>query len=278
LRGMKGVVIVILAVLAAFVGFAVLGLRGSRSKVAGPSEIQPHLMAATNAVGVGLFAARVAPGPHVIFFDTGLDQEGRPVDALLKGLAATRDDVTDVFLTHGHFDHVSGVPLLPKARVHLGVADVPLAEGKTSAEGLFPRLLALATSTRPVSINAPIPGGAPASFPVAPTDGAARAIAPGSSGGAKVVKAFPVPGHTPGSYAYLYDGVLIAGDIMIFKQGRLEATPGMFDPHPEQTRASIRSLKTALENETVDMVCTSHGGCTPPGLGRNLLNDLISRL
>src|SRR5260221_10261949 len=92
-----------LATLAAFAVFAVIGLRGSRNKVAGPSELKPHFMAAVNGVGIGVFAARVVPGSHVIFFDTGLDPEGRPIDALLKGLAATRDDVTDVFLTHGHF-------------------------------------------------------------------------------------------------------------------------------------------------------------------------------
>ena len=27
----------------------------------------------------------------------------------------------------------------------------------------------------------------------------------------KAVRCFPAPGHTPGSYVYLYDGVLIVG-------------------------------------------------------------------
>jgi glyoxylase-like metal-dependent hydrolase (beta-lactamase superfamily II) len=102
--------------------------------------------------------------------------------------------------------------------------------------------------------------------------------APDAAGGPKSVKAYPVPGHTPGSYVFLYDGVLIAGDIMVYKQGRLEPTPRVFDPHPEQNKASIRSLKTQLENETIDVVCTAHGGCTPKGLGRNLLDELISRV
>jgi hypothetical protein len=26
------------------------------------------------------------------------------------------------------------------------------------------------------------------------------------------------------------------------------------------------------------VVCTAHGGCTPKGLGRNLLDELISRV
>jgi glyoxylase-like metal-dependent hydrolase (beta-lactamase superfamily II) len=129
-------------------------------------------------------------------------------------------------------------------------------------------------STKPVSINAPIPGGAAATFPVGPAD----AQKDGQKLEQKVVKAFPVPGHTPGSTAYLYDGVLVVGDIMVFKQGRLEPTPGLLDAHPEQNKAAIRSLKAALANETLDVVCTSHGGCTPSGLGKNLLDELISRL
>ena len=102
--------------------------------------------------------------------------------------------------------------------------------------------------------------------------------APGR-GATKTVKAFPVPGHTPGSYAFLYDGVLIAGDIMVLKQGRLDTPPRVFNPHPDGERgASIISLKTQLANETIDIVCTSHGGCTPKGLGRMLLDELIARL
>ena len=100
----------------------------------------------------------------------------------------------------------------------------------------------------------------------------------GGADATKVVKAFPVPGHTPGSYAFLYDGVLMVGDIMVLKQGRLEPPPRVFNPHPEQNQAAIVSLKKQLANETVDIVCTSHGGCTPKGLGKMLLDDLISRL
>ncbi len=90
--------------------------------------------------------------------------------------------------------------------------------------------------------------------------------------------AYPVPGHTRGSFAYLYDGVLFPGDIMVLKDGRLETTPSLFDAHPDENKASIRALKKALGDEPIDRVCTPHGGCTPQGLGGNLLNDFVSRL
>jgi len=248
-------------------GGAAIGLRAGRNKVGATALLKPDFVVVTNAMGIGLYAARVAPGPHVILFDAGLDPQGRPIDALLRALGAGRDDVTDVFHPHGHFDHVAGAPVLTKARLHLGAADVPLAAGKIKPDGLLPLLLGKVLDTPPVTADVPIMQAA--SFPV----GAPEAMA-----ATRTVKAFPVPGHTPGSYVFLYDGVLVAGDIMALKQGRLDPTARIFNPHPEENEAAIRSLKVQLANEPIDIVCTAHGGCTPKGLGRMLLDDLISRL
>jgi hydroxyacylglutathione hydrolase len=253
-------------VIVAVVGGAVIGLRSSRGKTGPVTNLKPDLVVVTNAMNISLFAARVAPGPHVILFDAGFDPQGAPIDALLAALKASREDVSDVFLTHGHFDHVSGVSVLPNARLHLAAPDVSLAEGKTPPASLLPRFLGFALSVAPVSINAPFTGAT--TFPV----GADAAGKP------KTVKAFPVPGHTPGSFAYLYDGVLFTGDIMVVKEGRLETSPRLFNPDPEANKAAIRSLKTQLANETFDTICTAHGGCTPSGLGPNLLDELTSRL
>ena len=263
MRSLK--VILVLAIVVAAIGAgATVGLRASRGKVRAATQLKPDFFTVTNAVSVDLYGARVAPGPHVILFDTGLDPQGRPVDALLGALGASRADVTDVFLTHGHFDHVSGLAALPNARAHLGAADVPLAAGKIQPDALLPMLFGKMVANPPVTANAPMTGAA--SFSV------------GGSDATKVVKAFPVPGHTPGSYAFLYDGVLMVGDIMVLKQGRLDVTPRVFSPHADQNQASVVSLKTQLANETVDIVCTAHGGCTPKGLGKTLLDELIARL
>ena len=97
-------------------------------------------------------------------------------------------------------------------------------------------------------------------------------------GDGKQVKAFPMPGHTPGSYAFLYDGVLFVGDAMVFKQGRLNRGPGFFDDDKAQAASAIKTLKTQLADTEVDMLCTGHGGCTPKGLGKNLLDEFAGRL
>jgi glyoxylase-like metal-dependent hydrolase (beta-lactamase superfamily II) len=258
MRRIKGffAVIIVLVVLAG-AGFGLL--RMARTKVSEATAVKPNLFEVANAGGIYVFAAKV--GPHVIMFDTGLDPEARPVDVVVGALGAGRGDVTDVFLTHGHMDHTAGASRLPNAKLHLGAGDVPLAEGKAQPEGLVPRLLNLVVPAPPLTISDPMNGAA--SFDV---------------GGGATVKAFPVPGHTPGSFAFLYDGVLFVGDIAVLKQGQLEPPPGVFDPHPEENRAAIRALRTQLASETVDVVCTSHGGCTPKGLGKSLLDELASRI
>jgi len=97
-------------------------------------------------------------------------------------------------------------------------------------------------------------------------------------GGGKTVKAIPVPGHTLGSYVFLYDGVLFSGDAMVFKQGRLDRAPKVFDADPDAAKASLTSLKQQLGATEIEEVCTGHGGCTPKGLGKNLFEDLLGRL
>jgi glyoxylase-like metal-dependent hydrolase (beta-lactamase superfamily II) len=256
--------LVIAIVLVAVAAGAGIGLRAARGKFGDVTEVKPDLVAVTNAGFITLLAARVAPGPHVIVFDASLDPQARPVDALLGALHASRDDVTDVFLTHGHYDHVAGAGMLTKAKLHLGAPDVALAAGKVNPEMLLPTVLGKLLATPPVTINAPMSMTGAATFDVGDP--------------AKTVKAFPVPGHTPGSFVFLYDGVLIAGDTMMFKEGRLVTPPRVFDPHPSESAASLISLKKQLANETIDVVCTAHGGCTPKGLGRTLFEDLISRL
>jgi hydroxyacylglutathione hydrolase len=267
MRRLVKVLLVLAVVVVAVGGGAVLGLRAGRNKVGAAAAVKPGIYDVTNAGGIHLFAARIAPGPHVIVIDAGLDPEGRPIDALLRALQASRSDVTDLFLTHAHFDHVAGAHVLDKAKVHLGEGDVALAQGREPSMPLIARLLTKAMSPLPVNVDAPLSGAA--SVTVLPPEGA---------GEAKVIKAYPVPGHTPGSYAFLHDGVLFAGDIMQYKEGRLEPTPRIFDPEPAANKAAIKSLKTQLAGAPIDIVCTSHGGCTPKGLGGNLLDELISRL
>ena len=252
--------LIFLIVLTVLVGAFAVVLRVGRGKFDTPREVKPGLSAITNMGGVHIFAAKV--NGKVILFDTGPDPFARPVDALLSGMQAGRQDVQDVFITHGHMDHVSGAPSFPSARIHLGAGDVDLAAAKYGPDAMLGKLMVKIAPVPPLTkVSNPLQGKTTVDV-----------------GGGKSVKAFPVPGHTRGSFAFLYDDVLVPGDIMVFKQGHLEPTPWLFDAHKEENRAAIRSLKAQLEGETIDSVCTAHGGCTPKGLGRIMLDDLITRV
>jgi glyoxylase-like metal-dependent hydrolase (beta-lactamase superfamily II) len=258
MRLLKGILVLLVVVAVVAVGGGA-AIRLSRSKASAPVVVKQDLLSEESSGGIYLFAARA--GSKVILFDTGADPGGAPVDAALAALGASRGDVSDVFLTHGHFDHIAGASQLPRARIHLGAGDVAMAQGLAAPEALAARIMRQVLPAPPVTASDPLTGSASIDL-----------------GESRAVRALPVPGHTPGSYAFLYDGVLFVGDIMVFKEGRLEPTPRLFNPRPEENAAAIRSLKTQLGGADIDTVCTAHGGCTPRGLGRNLLEEISARI
>jgi hydroxyacylglutathione hydrolase len=261
MRFIKNLFVLVL-VLAVLGGGAAVGFRVARGKPGVPDHIKPNLVG-DSAAEIYVYAARVGDGGPVVLFDAGADPEGRAIDAALGALHASRSDVTDIFLTHAHGDHTAGAPLFPNAKIHLGAADVPLAEKKVAPDAIAAKIMLKIIDPPAVIVNAPIEGTP--SFEL------------GKSTPPATVKALPVPGHTPGSYVFLYDGVLFVGDAMVYKQGRLDRTPKYFDSDNDAARRAIVGLKKQLAGAEVDAVCTGHGGCTPKGLGKNLLDELISR-
>jgi hydroxyacylglutathione hydrolase len=237
---------------------AVVAFRVARGRPSVPEQIKPGVVAVSSA-GAYLYAARA--GTHVILFDAGADPGAHGIDDVLSTLHAGRGDVSDLFVTHAHPDHLAGAGGLGNAKVHLGEPDVPVAEGHAPPDKLVVRLIAKAQGIPPVTVSAPLTG-----------------MAAIDVGDGKVVKALPAPGHTPGSYVFLYDGVLFVGDTMTFKQGRLDRGPSLFDSDSEQLKASVRNLKSQLAGADIDAVCAGHGGCTPNGLGRSLFDDFIGRV
>jgi len=267
MRAIKNLFVLVIIV-AMLVAVGAVALRVMRGKPSGVEEIKQGIVMASS-VSSYVYAAKV--GNKVILFDAGADPDGKPIDALLAWLHATRGDITDVFFSHGHGDHTAGAAGLRNIHIRLGAGDIALAEKKVPPEAFAGKAFTTVMGFPAVTAGDPLTGAA--SIEV----GEAHAGKEGKDA-KKVVKAFPIPGHTPGSYAFLYDGVLFVGDAMIFKQGRLDPAIKLFDAHPDENKAAIRQLQKQIENEEIDIICTGHGGCTPKGLGRNQLTDLVARL
>ncbi|WP_300035441.1 N-acyl homoserine lactonase family protein [uncultured Roseobacter sp.] len=77
-------------------------------------------------------------GSEKILVDTGYDtmearERGRPIrldpGAALAPLGITPDDITDIIVTHLHYDHAGGLHLFPNARLHLQSAEMAYATG-----------------------------------------------------------------------------------------------------------------------------------------------------
>jgi glyoxylase-like metal-dependent hydrolase (beta-lactamase superfamily II) len=245
-------------VLVGLVVAAVAGARTMRGKFEPPTQIKPGI-AQVEAGGALVVGARV--GAKVVLFDAGMDEEGRAVDALLKFLKASRADVSDIFLTHGHPDHIAAVNLFPAARVHAGAADAGWLAGTERSSLVLPRIMTAIMPTTTARLTDPMEG---------PTE---VKLEEGKS-----VRCLPVPGHTAGSYVYLYDGILIVGDIMRLTKERLAPLPGVVDDHPAENKQAVKALKPLLKDVPIDFISTGHGGTTPAGQGRRMLDAHFAAL
>ena len=234
------------ALLVAVAGaLAVLAVRMNRGSYDPPAEVAPGVFAVRSAGAIWTYAARA--GPSVVLFDAGADPQGRPVDALLAAMGASRAQVSDVFLTHGHGDHTAALGALPGARVHAGAGDVDYVEGRRAA-GPVPWLTAIVLSVPAAAVSHPVVEEVDVALP-----------------GGLSVHAIPLPGHTPGSCAFVFRGVIFAGDILAWRGSRLEAGPAFFDQSPAANESAARSLLRLARSSPSLLVCTGHTGCTPPG-------------
>ena len=77
-------------------------------------------------------------GPEVILVDTGYDDpeaaaRGRPIRldpvAALAPFGIRPEEVSDIIVTHLHYDHAGGLHLFPNARLHLQAAEMAFATG-----------------------------------------------------------------------------------------------------------------------------------------------------
>lgn len=197
-----------------------------------------------------IYAARTADG-RVFVVDLGWHGAENALERGLARIGARPADVTDVFITHSHRDHIKGWTAVRQARFHLAQAEVPLFVGQMGHADLPSRV------------------GAAAAGDAGPWSGEV-ALRPFSRDtvfafGADTVRAFLVPGHTAGSTAYLFRGVLLAGDAISrpYHTGYGPAM-GIFTEDRAASRAALVSLFERIRPYDVQWVCTAHGKCARP--------------
>jgi glyoxylase-like metal-dependent hydrolase (beta-lactamase superfamily II) len=193
------------------------------------------------------YLARTDSG--VIAIDLGWMNGSAMLREALAELGATPDDVRFVFLTHAHRDHVVGWRDVQGARFVLGAGEVPYFTGVQQYRGLVPRVGDWFNSP-----DYPAPG----LLTLVPIANDTTFVL-----GSDTLRAYPIPGHTAGSTAYLFRGVLFAGDAINRRPlvGFRGARPEMSDD-VARSRASVRDLWRRIGALPLRTVCTAHAKCT----------------
>ncbi len=194
------------------------------------------------------YVARTGAG--VVAIDLGWWGDGRALPRALRALGASPGDVRHVFLTHSHRDHVAAWPEVRGARFHLAAAEYARLVGRDGPRGWIPRWAERVRRSR------------------LPRDGEVdvRTFAADTAYvvGGDTLRAYLVPGHTPGSTVYLFRGVLFLGDAVTYSRwgGFAPARRGYSDD-PRAAAANLARLWPRLPPGAVRHACTAHARCAP---------------
>jgi glyoxylase-like metal-dependent hydrolase (beta-lactamase superfamily II) len=213
----------------------------------------PPAAAATTTAGPWtsmIFAARTDSGVFVI--DLGWGRASSGLRAVLGELGADTADVRYAFLTHAHRDHIGAWPSVTQATFVMGRDEVPRFVGDSVYVDFGSRVgEAFNDSRRP----------APGSVQILALGGDTTFVF-----GRDTLRAYAVPGHTPGSTVYLFRETLFAGDaanhgVVAGFRGALR----IFSDDVTRSHASMQALFARFDTTGVRVrtLCTAHAKCAP---------------
>jgi hydroxyacylglutathione hydrolase len=195
-----------------------------------------------------IYLARVPAG--IIAIDLGWWGAERSALRALRKLGASPGDVTDVFITHSHRDHVGAWRLVRGSRFHLAAPERATFTGERQHRGWIPRTAeALKRSALPSAGEVDV-----RTF----TSDTAFAF------GADTLYAFTVPGHTAGSAVYLFRGTLFLGDAVTYTRwGGFGAARRGYSDDARIAARNLQALWARLPRQKVRYICTAHAKCSP---------------
>jgi glyoxylase-like metal-dependent hydrolase (beta-lactamase superfamily II) len=193
-----------------------------------------------------IYLARTDSG--IIAIDLGWTGAEAALQRGTRRLNGKTSDIRYTFITHAHRDHIGGWHAVKGGRFVLGAEEVPFFTGAAQYQGVVPsgaERVSVTERPKPAEVNV-----------IAVNSDTAFAL------GSDTLWAFPIPGHTPGSMAYLFRGVLFGGDAVNYRplSGFQGARPEMSDD-PARSRESLAALWRRVDTTRARFVCTAHAKC-----------------
>lgn len=159
-----------------------------------------------------------------VLIDAGEDRSAPRLLAELRRQGLTVQQIHTILLTHAHPDHWGGVVAFPKARVYAGVGDIPLLLGAAKLHGPLSGVLGGMMPPALTQVESAVDGQ------VLSLDG-------------EEVRIVALPGHTPGTTAYLWKDLLFSGDALLGRgEDKVVLAPWVFSESQDQARESLDRL------------------------------------
>jgi glyoxylase-like metal-dependent hydrolase (beta-lactamase superfamily II) len=206
---LAAIVLVAIGALYAFMKYSVLPLVDGERLADG--KVTTVVAGHFGPVPIGAYLFDLSDG-GVGLVDAGSDSDATAILAALARMGKTSADVRAIFLTHQHADHVGGAQAFPAAQVYVCEPD------KSAVE------------RRGIRITRGLQDGA-------------RVEIGGTS-----VEAFGLPGHTPGSGAFLVHGVVFLGDSAAAAYNASFQANTITSSDADQTVRSLRALADRLKS------------------------------
>ncbi len=182
----------------------------------------------------GSYAYALKTEEGIILVDTSFSMPGR-IEKMLEELKREGlDQIKNILITHHDIDHFGNATFFQKkynCNVYMSEADLPYVIGQKKRGGIKNILGKIMRAEAPSNIQI---------FSDDELFG---------------IQLLPSPGHTPGHTSFLFDGVLLAGDVVSTKKGEIVAPPAMMTADMDQNMKSVKLLAKA----TFEWVCPAHG-------------------